>query len=90
MTQVAVRLDDEEIAALDGLVRAGRFASRAAAIRAALASQRRAEADRAIEAAYARGYGRQPQEVDALPEAVALAAIVESSAEERPGGDGSA
>ncbi len=80
MTQVAVRLDETETAALDELVRSGRFASRAAAIRSALAGQRRAEADRALEAAYARGYGDHPQHEDAFPESVVRAAIAESSA----------
>jgi len=61
MTQVAVRLDGDELAELDRLVRAGTYPSRAAAIRAALAAQRRAEEDRRLAAAYAKAYGRRPQ-----------------------------
>ncbi len=63
MTQVAVRLDNEEVAQLDRLVRAGVYPSRAAAIRAALAAQRRAEEDRHIAAAYQQAYGNRPQTV---------------------------
>lgn len=55
-----MRLDSEELAALDGLVAAGRFPSRAEAVRAALAAQRRTEQDRLVAAAYERGYRRSP------------------------------
>lgn len=60
MPQVAIRLDDAELAALDGMVSSGRFPSRAAAIRHALAVQSRAERDREIAEAYARAYGGRP------------------------------
>lgn len=81
MTQVAVRLDDEELATLDRLVAQGRFPSRAAAIRAALAHQRREEAERAIEACYARGYGRAAAEPAGV---IAAAAIAEFYRDEPP------
>lgn len=76
MPQVAVRLDTEEIAALDGLVAAGRFPSRAEAVRAALAAQRRSEQDRSIAAAYARGYGHTPTTQDDSDLAVTAASLV--------------
>lgn len=82
MTQVAVRLDEAEVAALDELVRAGRFPSRAAAIRDALARQRRGEEDRTIEAAYARGYGSQPQGEDAAR--AGMAAMADFHRDEPP------
>ncbi len=85
MTQVAVRLDEAEVDALDELVRAGRFPSRGAAIRDALAMQRRSEANRAIEAAYARGYGEQPQRAeDGLSGEVGMAALAELYRDEPP------
>lgn len=40
-TQIAVRLDDEELAALDDEVRAGRAASRSEAVRRSIAYLRR-------------------------------------------------
>lgn len=73
MTQVAVRLDDEELATIDRLVAEGRFPSRAAAIRAALAGQRREETERAIEASYALAYGRAPAEPAGAVAAPAIA-----------------
>lgn len=84
MTQVAVRLDDDEVAAIDRLVAAGRFPSRAAAIRGALARQRRDEGERAIAAAYERGYGGQPVEFPDATGALAGAAIVEFYRDEAP------
>ncbi len=60
MPQIAVRLDDAEIAALDTMVSSGRFRSRAEAVRVALRTQRHLEEDRVIAEAYARGYGQQP------------------------------
>ncbi|MDQ3273501.1 MAG: ribbon-helix-helix domain-containing protein [Actinomycetota bacterium] len=85
MTQVAVRLDEAEVAALDELVRAGRFPSRAAAIRDALGRQRRAEQDREIAAAYARGYGERPQDVmDEGAGRIGVAAMAEFYQDEPP------
>jgi Arc/MetJ-type ribon-helix-helix transcriptional regulator len=59
---VQTRLDDEELRALDAAIANGRFASRSDALRAGLASVLREERERDIAAAYARGYGRKPQE----------------------------
>jgi Arc/MetJ-type ribon-helix-helix transcriptional regulator len=60
--QVPVRLTEEDVAALDGLVASGRFANRSDALRAALADLLKEEREREIEEAYRRGYGEQPQE----------------------------
>lgn len=60
MAQVAVRLTDDELAGLDELVREGRFESRTAAIRQALADQRRTESDCALAEAYRRAYAHTP------------------------------
>jgi Arc/MetJ-type ribon-helix-helix transcriptional regulator len=61
-TPVQTRLDDEELRALDAAIASGRFASRSDALRAGLAGLLREEREREIAAAYARGYGRKPQE----------------------------
>lgn len=61
-TPVQTRLDDDELHALDAAVKRGRFASRSDALRAGLAHILHEERDREIAAAYARGYGRHPQE----------------------------
>ena len=59
--QVPVRLTEEDVAALDAAVAAGQFGSRSDALRAGLAQVLRAEREREIDAAYARGYGKKPQ-----------------------------
>ncbi|WP_322750143.1 MULTISPECIES: ribbon-helix-helix domain-containing protein [unclassified Frankia] len=64
MPQIAVRLDEAEVAALDTMVSSGRYHSRAEAVRAALHTQRRVEEDRMIAEAYARGYCQQPRTSD--------------------------
>ncbi len=60
--QVPVRLTEEDVAALDAIVAAGRFASRSEALRAGLARVLHEERERAIDDAYRRGYGEKPQE----------------------------
>lgn len=60
--QVPVRLTEEDVAALDEAVAAGRFESRSAALRAGLTRVLRDERERAIAEAYRRGYGQHPQE----------------------------
>jgi Arc/MetJ-type ribon-helix-helix transcriptional regulator len=55
-------MTDRDVAALDELVAGGRFTSRSDALRAALARLLDDERERAIEDAYRRGYGDQPQE----------------------------
>ena len=65
-TQIAVRLSDDLLAGLDGLVTAGVFESRAAAVRAGVelvtAERTRQEIDQAI----ADGYRRIPPTIDEL------------------------
>jgi Arc/MetJ-type ribon-helix-helix transcriptional regulator len=61
-TPVQTRLDDDELRELDVAIERGRFASRSDALRAGLARVLREEREREIAAAYARGYGRHPQE----------------------------
>jgi Arc/MetJ-type ribon-helix-helix transcriptional regulator len=60
--QVPVRLTDSDLAALDAAVASGRFENRSEALRAGLELILREEREREIDAAYARGYGRHPQE----------------------------
>jgi Arc/MetJ-type ribon-helix-helix transcriptional regulator len=67
MPQIAVRLTEDELAGLDRLVAERHFASRAAAIRDALAQLQRAEEDRQIAEEYRRAYQKQPvtqEEID--------------------------
>ncbi len=87
MTQVAVRLDDQEVAELDRMVRAGVFPSRAAAIRAALADQRRAEENRRLAQAYHAAYGERPQSAAGAGVGAGSAAIAEFYADEPPWDD---
>lgn len=61
-TPVQTRLNDEELRALDAAIQRGAFASRSDALRAGLAHVLREERAREIAAAYARGYGAQPQD----------------------------
>jgi len=49
-TQIAIRLDDDELAALDAEVRAGRAASRSDAVRRGIAYVQRAQRYRAEDA----------------------------------------
>ena len=60
--QLAVRLPEEQLAALDAAIGRGAFPTRAAAVRKALELLLRAEREREIEDAYRRGYGEHPQE----------------------------
>ncbi len=61
-TQVPVRLTDSDLAALDAAIARGSYASRSDALRAGLERILREERERAIDEAYARGYGEHPQE----------------------------
>lgn len=63
-TQVAVRLDDDDVARLDDMVSDGRFDSRAEAVRAAVRGMLDAERRRAVGEAIADGYRRVPQSHD--------------------------
>lgn len=61
-TQIAVRIPDSHLAALDDAVRAGRFANRAAAVREGLDRLLREEHERDIAASYRRAYTEHPEE----------------------------
>jgi len=60
--QIAVRIPDEDLRALDEAISHGRFPNRASAVREALTRLLQAERRRAIEDADRRGYGDAPQE----------------------------
>ena len=84
--QIAVRLSTAEVEKLDALVSAGRYPSRAAAVRAGLELLFREEREREIVEAYRRGYGEQPQEPEILRAGLlAGAAQIRGDEEERAG-----
>lgn len=60
--QLAVRLPGEDLERIDAAIARGRFASRAAAIRAGLDLLLRAERERDIAEEYRRAYAASPQE----------------------------
>lgn len=60
--QIAIRLHDEDLAALDAAVAAGRYPSRAAAVRAGIGELVREQRDREIAEEYRRAYSEHPQE----------------------------
>ncbi len=60
--QIAVRLSEVDVSALDEAISKGRFRNRASALRQGLELLLREEREREIEEAYRRGYGEQPQE----------------------------
>ncbi len=72
--QIAVRLPEDELAALDALVARGRAVTRAAAVRAAVSHLIDEESRRATGEAIAEGYRRIPQGDDEV-EAATRAAI---------------
>jgi Arc/MetJ-type ribon-helix-helix transcriptional regulator len=55
-------MTEQDLAVLDKLVTDGGYANRSDVLRAGLARLAREERERAIEAAYERGYSEQPQE----------------------------
>lgn len=61
-TQIAVRIPDRDLAAIDKAVAAGRFPSRAAAVREALERLLAAECERQIADDYRRAYAEHPEE----------------------------
>jgi Arc/MetJ-type ribon-helix-helix transcriptional regulator len=82
-TQIAVRLTESDLAALDAAIGRGTFANRSDALRAGLERILRDERERDIEAAYARGYGEHPQEAWIGPAGLAAFAAFD----EAEGGD---
>jgi Arc/MetJ-type ribon-helix-helix transcriptional regulator len=81
--QIAVRLDDDDLAALDQAIARGRYPSRAAAIRAGVEFVLREERDREIADAYRLGYGEHPQ--DEAEGAAGLALMAEHILREERG-----
>lgn len=55
-------MTESDLAVLDDLIERGRFANRSEALRAGLARLLHDERERAIDAAYRRGYAEHPQE----------------------------
>jgi len=79
--QIAVRLSDDELTALDKAVERGEFPSRAAAVRAGLDGILTAARERTIAEEYRRAYADQPPD-DELHEAGAMLAGEVINAEE--------
>lgn len=73
MTQIAVKLPDELVDAVDDLVGRGLFKSRSAAVRVALQAVIAGERHRVIDNAYADGYGEVPESEREIAEAARLA-----------------
>ena len=61
-TQIAIRIPERDLAAIDQAVAAGRFPSRAAAVREALERLLAAERERQIADDYRRAYAEHPEE----------------------------
>jgi Arc/MetJ-type ribon-helix-helix transcriptional regulator len=83
--QIAVRIPERYLAALDEAVRAGRFASRAAAVREALDRLLAAEREREIAEEYRRAYAQHPEEewVGRVGEALMAESIEEADRNDR-------
>lgn len=77
--QLAVRLPDEDAAALEALVRRGRFPSKAAAVRGAVQALIEWERRREVGQAIVDGYRRSPQTDEEVARArhAALVSIAE-------------
>ena len=83
MTQVTLKLPDDELARLDQLIEAGRFPNRHAALRAAFERLLAAEAEALIDAQIVAGYERVPDGADGeAMDAAAFAAARRSIADE--------
>jgi Arc/MetJ-type ribon-helix-helix transcriptional regulator len=80
MTQVTLKLPDDELARLDELIEAGRFPNRHAALRAAFERLLAAEAEALLDAQIVAGYERVPDGEGM--DAAALAAARRSIADE--------
>lgn len=72
-TQIAVKLADSTVAAVDQLVEEGRIASRSEAVRLGLDHVVRTYADAAIDEGFARGFQRFPETATELADAERLA-----------------
>jgi Arc/MetJ-type ribon-helix-helix transcriptional regulator len=71
--QVAVKLPDELVRAVDRLVAQGAFANRSLAVRSALEQLVRHDQRRRIDAAFAEGFARRPEDERELEDARRLA-----------------
>lgn len=71
--QIAVKLPDKLVAHLDELVRSGTFPSRSNGVRRALEVLLEAEERRRLDAAFADGFRRVPDDGPELAEATRLA-----------------
>jgi len=60
--QIAVRIPERDLKAIDEAVGAGRFASRAAAVREAVSRLLGEEREREIAESYRRGYSEHPED----------------------------
>lgn len=78
--QIAVRLSDELLAELDGLIEQGRYPSRAAAVRAGVEALTELERQRATDAAVVAGYRQRPP--SASDRTAAIASLREAIDEE--------
>lgn len=72
-TQIAVKLPDEVVAAVDRLVDEGTFPSRSAAVRRALDGLLAASQRAAVDEAFARGFRDSPDTAGELADAMRLA-----------------
>jgi len=79
-SQIAVRIDQEQLDALDQLIAEGEFDSRADAVRIGLAAAIRAAGSRRIDSAIVVGYEQHPPTLQ--DDAAAQAALREAIAEE--------
>lgn len=73
MTQIAVKLPDDLVKAVDQLVARGVFPSRSSVVRRALEAVVSAQRAEAVERAYARGYEACPETEQELLDASRLA-----------------
>lgn len=78
--QIAVRVPDDLLSALDRMVEQGRFPSRAAAVRAGIEILAELDAQAAIDVAIVDGYIRQPP--TELEDAAAVASLRQAIKEE--------
>jgi Arc/MetJ-type ribon-helix-helix transcriptional regulator len=71
--QIAVKLPDEMVAAVDRLVAAGRFSSRSGAVRAGLELVVREAEREVVDRAFADGFKRHPERDEEMRDARRLA-----------------
>lgn len=72
-TQIAVRLPAELVAEIDRLIQSGAFGNRSEAVRAGLVLLAERRRSRALDDAFAKGFGRLPEQPEELAEAHRLA-----------------